>query len=105
MNEEGLLLDGTNIGDFSLLTGAVANPYLQPMELNIIRLRKKIAAGAAFIQTGAVFDTDGFGKWMEAARQKGLTEKAAIMAGVMPLAGADEARQLREGHTDIVYPG
>lgn len=104
MNEEGSLLDGTKIGDFAMLCGAAANPYLQSMELNILRLSKKIAAGAAFIQTGAVFDVDSFGRWLEAARQKGLTEKTAILAGVMPLTCAGEARQLQESHTDIVIP-
>lgn len=104
MNKEGSLLDGTKIGDFSLLAGAAANPYLEPAELNILRLKKKIAAGASFIQTGVVFDIAGFGKWLEAARHKGLTEKVAILAGVMPLTCAGEARQLRESHTDIIIP-
>ena len=39
MNDEGLLLDGTKIeGAFSMLIGAAANPYMKPLELNIIRL-------------------------------------------------------------------
>ena len=49
MNEEGLLLDGTKIdGPFSMLIGAAANPYLKPLELNMIRLKKKVKAGAGF---------------------------------------------------------
>ena len=54
MNNEGTLLNGTKIkGDFSMLVGAVANPYLRPLELNIMRLMKKVKAGAKFIQTQA----------------------------------------------------
>ena len=106
MNEEGSLLDGTKIeGPFSMLIGAVANPYLKPLELNIIRLSKKVAAGASFLQTQAVFDIDEFQNWLAAAERAGVTEKAAIIAGVLPLTGAEEAKRLHETHTDFNIPG
>lgn len=42
MMHKKMLLDGTKIeGDFSLLAGAVANPYMKPLELNILRLEKR----------------------------------------------------------------
>ncbi len=64
----GELLDGVKIkGAFGMLVGAAANPYLKPVELNLIRLGKKIAAGANFIQTQAVFDVSAFKEWLEAA--------------------------------------
>ena len=101
----GQLLDGTKIkGGFSMLVGAAANPYLKPIELNLLRLGKKIAAGADFIQTQAVFDVAAFKEWLEAARKKGLTEKAAFLAGVMPLQSAAQARELSEKHTDFNIP-
>jgi methylenetetrahydrofolate reductase (NADPH) len=103
---EGLLLDGGKInGRFSMLIGAVANPYMKPMELNIIRLDKKVSAGASFIQTQAVFDVEAFQLWLEAARQEGITEKVAILAGVLPLASADEAKKLSDTYTDSSIPG
>jgi methylenetetrahydrofolate reductase (NADPH) len=102
---EGTLLDGSKIdGSFSMLTGAVANPYMKPLELNILRLKKKISAGAKFIQTQAVFDTDVFQQWLEAAVKAGLTEKAAILAGVLPLTGVGEAKKLTESFTDYIIP-
>jgi methylenetetrahydrofolate reductase (NADPH) len=102
---QGQLLDGKKIqGGFSMLVGAVANPYLTPLEINLIRLGKKIAAGADFIQTQAVFDITTFQKWLEIARQKGLTEKAAFLAGVMPLKNAAQAKELAEHHTDWNIP-
>jgi len=105
MIDEGVLLDGTKIeGPFPVLPGAAANPDLRPMELNIIRVAKKVKAGAGFIQTQAVFDTEGFGKWLEAVREKGLTEKTAILAGVYPLESADEAIRLSEKYTEMVIP-
>lgn len=105
MTDEGLLLDGTRIeGDFSMLAGAAANPFLRPIELNMIRLRKKVKAGAAFIQTQAVFDIDEFKQWLEAARNEGVTDKAAVLAGVLPLAGAAEAKRLNATYTDFSIP-
>ena len=102
MNAERTLLDGSRIeGQFSVLVGAVANPDLKPMELNIIRLVKKVAAGAAFIQTQAVFDIDAFQQWIEAAQKEGITEKTAILAGVMPIQSAAEAQRLMEKYTDF----
>jgi methylenetetrahydrofolate reductase (NADPH) len=105
MRDEGVLLDGTKIlGDFPMLVGAVANPYLRPMELNILRLAKKVEAGARFIQTQAIFDVQEFAEWIEAARTEGIAAKTAILAGVLPLTDAAEAEALRERHTDFQIP-
>jgi methylenetetrahydrofolate reductase (NADPH) len=102
---EGILLDGTKIeGEFSMLIGAVTNPFVKPLELNLLRLRKKIAAGADFIQTQAVFDTDTFNTWLGAAREQGLTSRTAILASVRPLTGADEAIRLKDKFTDLLIP-
>jgi len=102
MNAEGTLLNGTPIDSkFSVLAGATANPDLKPLELNMIRLAKKVAAGAAFIQTQAVFDIDTFQQWIEAAQQEGITEKTAILAGVMPIQSVAEAQWLKETYTDF----
>jgi methylenetetrahydrofolate reductase (NADPH) len=105
MKTEKILLNNKKIeGDFSILIGAVANPYLRPLELNILRLIKKVKAGANFIQTQAVFNTTDFQEWLDAAYQEGLTEKAAIIAGIYPLASYDEAVKLLEKHTDFYIP-
>jgi methylenetetrahydrofolate reductase (NADH) len=90
--------------EFSMLVGAVANPDVRPLELNILRLAKKVEAGAAFIQTQAVFDVESFGEWLTAAQSEGLTEKTAILAGVAPLSGAAEAVKLSETFTDFRIP-
>jgi methylenetetrahydrofolate reductase (NADPH) len=105
MNEDGQLIDGTKInGPFSMLIGAVANPYLKPMELNIIRMKKKVAAGARFIQTQAVFDVETFSHWLESLHKEGITSRAAILAGVMPLSSATEARKINNTYTDFSIP-
>lgn len=102
---QGQLLDGKKVeGVFSMLIGAVANPHLTPLEINIMRLNKKINAGAHFIQTQAVFDVNIYQDWLKEVRQKGLTEKAAFLASVMPLRSAAQAKELVEKHTDFNIP-
>ena len=101
----GQLLDGKKIqGSFCMLIGAAANPSLKPLELNILRLSKKIAAGADFIQTQSVFDVDAFKVWLEAVCNAGLADKTAILAGVLPLKSAAQAKELVDTHTDFVIP-
>ena len=75
-----------------LPVGAAAHPYQQPMELNLLRLRKKIAAGAGFLLTQAVFDVPGFTTWMDAVRAAGLDRQVAILASVLPLTSVEQAR-------------
>jgi methylenetetrahydrofolate reductase (NADPH) len=105
MSENGVLADGTKFdGQFSMLVGAVANPFLKPLELNLFRLGKKIEAGARFIQTHAVFDMEAFSQWLDAVRKEGLTKKAAILAGVFPLDSAAEARKLRDTYAEFCIP-
>jgi methylenetetrahydrofolate reductase (NADPH) len=105
MRDKGMLLDGTAIaGNFSMLIGTVVNPYLRPLELNMIQLAKKIEAGADFIQTQPVFDVEEFTAWLDATRKEGLVEKTAILAGVLPLSSAEEAERLREAHTELRIP-
>jgi methylenetetrahydrofolate reductase (NADPH) len=105
MKTEGILMNGTKIsGDFSILAGAVVNPYLRPLELNILRLMKKVKAGAKFIQTQAVFNTTDFQEWLDAAYQEGITEKAAVIAGIYPLESYDEAVNILNKHTDFYIP-
>ena len=87
-----------------MLVGAVANPYMRPLALNMMRLAKKVQAGAKFIQTQAIFDLAPFEEWLEAAKSEGLTEQTAILAGVMPLNDAAEAETLRDTFTDFRIP-
>ena len=105
MSENGVLADGTKFdGQFSMLVGAVANPFLKPLELNLFRLGIKIEAGARFIQTHAVFDIEAFSQWLDAAHKEDLTKKAAILAGVFPLDSATEAQKLRDTYAEFCIP-
>ncbi|MFC1839562.1 methylenetetrahydrofolate reductase [Thermodesulfobacteriota bacterium] len=105
MRDQGILLDGTKIeGDFPILIGAAANPFMKPLELNILRLAKKVEAGAEFIQTQAIFDAGEFSEWIKEVHIEGVSEKTAIIAGVLPLRSAVEAENMRDKYMDMFIP-
>ncbi len=66
-----------------LFIGAAWSPLGDPVDFRVIRLAKKIAAGAQFIQTQSIFDIPGFTAQMKLARNEGLHEKAYIMPGII----------------------
>ena len=92
MRDNSELLSGERISDPPrLLLGAAANPEGEPLDLQVLRLEKKVAAGADFIQTQAVFDIDHFKRWMEAVRARGLHQATKILVGVLLLNSAERA--------------
>ncbi|KAF0220034.1 MAG: 5 10-methylenetetrahydrofolate [Geobacteraceae bacterium] len=94
----GLADDGSLVGEerfegagpFCL--GTTASPYADPLEMQVIRLAKAVAAGSKFIITQPVFDVERFESWWSEVTKRGLHEKAAIIAGIQPLANADIAQ-------------
>jgi 5,10-methylenetetrahydrofolate reductase len=75
--------------------GAAANPYADPFELQLVRLEKKIEAGAEFIQTQSVYNMERFVRWMDAVRSQGLDKKIHILAGVTPLKSVKMAERMK----------
>ena len=65
--------------------GAVANPFSPPHDFRPLRLAKKVAAGAQFIQTQLVYNLDRFREYMKQVVDLGLHEKTAILAGIGPV--------------------
>jgi len=63
--------------------GATINPFADPEEMQLIRLEKKINAGAKFIQTQAIYNIDRFNSWMEKVRERGLHERTYLLAGIV----------------------
>ena len=63
--------------------GATVNPFADPEELQLIRLEKKINAGAKFVQTQAIYNMEKFKSWMEKVRERGLHERAYMLAGIV----------------------
>lgn len=105
MRDDRRLMNGMSItGEVPLFIGAVTNPLLDETGMGLLALRKKIAAGADFIQTQAVFDFQGFREWMEQVRQQGLHERTHILASVLPIKSLDMARRMREGVPGLRIP-
>jgi methylenetetrahydrofolate reductase (NADPH) len=93
----GFLLSGFKMKKApEFVIGAAANPFAEPFEMRLIRLYKKIAAGAHFIQTQPVFDLEIFTRWMDRVVAMGLHEKTAILAGVMPVRSAKALLYMKE---------
>jgi methylenetetrahydrofolate reductase (NADPH) len=105
MRDDRKLMNGLSIsGEVPMYIGAVTNPLLDATGMGLMALRKKIAAGADFIQTQAVFDFQGFHDWMEQVRQQGLHERVHILASVLPIKSLDMARRMHEGVPGLRVP-
>jgi methylenetetrahydrofolate reductase (NADPH) len=105
LRDERRLMNGLAItGEVPMYIGAVANPTLDATGLGLLGLRKKIAAGADFIQTQAVFDIAGFRAWMDEVRKQGLHEKVHILASILPIKSLDMARRMRAGIPGLRIP-
>ena len=102
--------DGKDMSGFELnsppkmFIGAAENPFADPFEYRVIRLAKKVAAGADFIQTQCIYDVKRFKEWISQADDKGLTQKVHIMAGVTPLKSARMAKYMVSKVSGISIP-
>ena len=97
MVDEGVILGGDALTKApELFVGAAANPFGDPFPFRILRLAKKIAAGAEFIQTQCIYNLERFEKWMAMARDRGLTDKVHILGGVTPLKSAAMAGYMKK---------
>ncbi len=90
--DNGELLVGT---EPRLFIGAVINPSAQPLESSVDRLKDKITAGADFVQTQPIYNIEGFKKWMELVRAKGLHKEVKILAGITPVISLAAARYMK----------
>jgi len=79
----------------SVYLGAAVNPYADPFEAQVDRLRKKIDAGAEFIQTQSVYNIEKFSRWMDDVRSQELDKKVHILAGVTPLKSVKMAERMK----------
>jgi len=105
MRDEKKFLSGENIsGEVPLFIGAAENPYADPFEYRVLRLAKKVKAGADFIQTQAIFDVAKFAKWMEMVTERGLDKEVHILAGIIPIRTVGMARYMRDKVPGVSVP-
>jgi methylenetetrahydrofolate reductase (NADPH) len=105
MRDEKKLLNNKELENPpKIFIGAISGPFVEPLNIRIPRLAKKIGAGADFIQTQGIFDIEKFSIWMEKVRKLGLHEKTKILAGVIPLKSAENAVNLQNNNPGINIP-
>lgn len=80
--------------------GAVVTPGSVPLAPQLAKFEKKLAAGARYFQTQAVYDIDAFGKFMDHARGLG----AKVLAGIVVLRSAGMARFMNKNIPGIAVP-
>ena len=105
MRDERRFLSGRKItSPPNVFLGAAANPFGQPYDWRPLRLAKKIAAGAQFVQTQYCFDVEMLRTYMARVRDLGLHEECFILAGVGPLVSARAARWIRANVPGVHIP-
>ena len=83
IRDKGALSSGDPVeGGIEMFMGAAANPFADPFEFRVIRLAKKIRAGADFIQTQCIYDMDRFREFMKMACDMGLDNSASSLPGL-----------------------
>jgi len=90
-------------GKPSFFSGAVVNPGADTeaaFELQLIKMEKKISAGAQFFQTQAIYDVDVFAKFMK--RVEGF--RVPILAGIIPLKSAGMAKFMNKNVAGVSVP-
>jgi methylenetetrahydrofolate reductase (NADPH) len=87
-----------------LFIGAAANPFADPVDLRPLRLKKKMVAGADFVQTQLIYDMDRFREYMKRVVDLGVTESCSVLAGVGPLKGPGMARYMNENVPGMYVP-
>jgi methylenetetrahydrofolate reductase (NADPH) len=103
--DDGLLVGEERFADAGpFCLGSTASPYADPVELQVIRLAKAVAAGSKFIITQPVYDVERFEAWWVEVTRHGLHEKAAIIAGIRPLPDADFAQAYAERRPNPMIP-
>ena len=84
--------------------GAAENPSGLPHDWRALRLAKKVAAGAQFIQTQYCYDVALLEAFMDQVEALGLLGKVFILAGVGPLRSAKTAEWMRRNVPGMHVP-
>jgi len=105
MRDEGTFQSGRKLSSSPrVFLGAAANPFVEPFDWRPLRLAKKVAAGAQFVQTQYCYDIDRLKQYMQVVRDLGLDKKVYILVGVGPLASARAAEFIRTNVPGVFIP-
>ncbi|NIT31068.1 MAG: 5,10-methylenetetrahydrofolate reductase [Armatimonadetes bacterium] len=88
------------LGSTDFYQGAVVTPEAVPLEPQLMKFEKKVAAGANFFQTQAVYDIENFKGFMKHARQF----QVKVLAGFVVLKSVGMAKFLNNFVPGIRVP-
>ncbi len=94
------MVGNTLTGKPEFLLGAVVNPGADPLEPQIIKMEKKIEAGARFFQTQAIYDLKSFDSFMKIAKEFNIP----VLGGIVLLKSAGMAKFMNEKVAGINVP-
>lgn len=98
---QGRDLEGNNLnGKVNFFSGAAVTPTWETLGPQILKMRKKIAAGAKFFQTQAVFDLKLLKDFRERTRDMG----AKMLAGVVLLRSPSAIKYMNKNIPGISIP-
>jgi methylenetetrahydrofolate reductase (NADPH) len=80
--------------------GAVVNPGADPLDPQIMKMEKKIAAGAEFFQTQAIYDLKIFENFLSKIKHL----KVPVLAGIVLLKSAGMARFMNKNVAGVSVP-
>jgi len=106
LRDDGKFLGGEELKAArpDMFIGCAENPFGDPFEIRAMRLAKKAAAGAQFVQTQCIFNVPKFEKWMEMVRDLGIHEKMYILAGITPFKSIGMARYMQKSVPGMDVP-
>ena len=105
MRDKGTFLSGRKLTEPpKLFLGAASNPFVPPYDWRVLRLAKKIEAGADFIQSQYCFDLPRLRTFMQGVRDLGLDKLVYYLVGVGPLRSCKAAEYMRNKVPGVHIP-
>ncbi|MEI6970951.1 MAG: methylenetetrahydrofolate reductase [bacterium] len=105
MRDEGKFMSGEDIAvKPDMFIGGALNPFAEPFDFRVLRMAKKIAAGADFFQTQCIYNMARFREFMKQANDMGLTEQTYVLAGVTPMKSLGMAKHMKNNVPGIDVP-
>jgi len=106
MRDEGVLESGDPIerGVPRLFVGAAWTPVDEVADIRVLRLKKKVEAGADFIQTQGIYDIEAFRSMMRRVRDLGLHTRTFILGGVIVPKSAGMLRYMQSSVAGVTVP-
>ena len=104
LSHDANLVDEKKIPLNPFYLGAAVDPYADPVDLQMIRLNKKILAGANYVITKPVFDIDRFKTWLDKINEHGIDKKIAIIAGIRVFKNAEHVETLAKTRPNPMVP-